>query len=292
MTSTMPRNAHLIVDAGATKTNFLLVTDGIVAAHVKQPGINATYSEEQDIARIFSDTVRNFPSDISIKTVNYYGAGCARPLNALKISNILQLFFPLSDNHVHSDLLAACHALSGKAMSIVCILGTGAASCLFNGHEIVAQAPSLGFLLGDEGSGTHIGKCFLKKHLSHQLPKELSSSFEKKYALTETAIFEKLYQTGHPNKFMSSIVPFVKENLHFDILSDMVEEAFTFFFNNQKQHYDNAQDFVWNFTGSVAANFEPQLQRAAEATGCKTGKIVADPMPMLVKYHHCEIEEL
>ena len=49
---------------------------------------------------------------------------------------------------VESDLLGAAHAVCGHEAGIACILGTGANSCQYDGEQIVANIPPLGYILG------------------------------------------------------------------------------------------------------------------------------------------------
>ena len=44
--------------------------------------------------------------------------------------------------------------------NITCILGTGSNTCYFDGVKIVENGPSLGFMLGDEGSEIILEKLF------------------------------------------------------------------------------------------------------------------------------------
>ena len=54
-------------------------------------------------------------------------------------------------------------------------------ACFFNGKEIVKKINSLGYLLGDEGSGYALGRSFLKKYFRNQLPDNISDSFRNNY---------------------------------------------------------------------------------------------------------------
>ena len=172
-----PHLPHLLADAGATKTTFALLYDGNVF-RCQGAGINANYTPESDILRILADAVSQFPKEITINKIDYYGAGCATPQNASRMESYLRMYFPTADNiRVWSDLMAACHALAGNREAIVCILGTGAASCHYNGREMVHRAPSLGWMLGDEGSGTHLGKHLITAYLSDTLPHPVKRQF-------------------------------------------------------------------------------------------------------------------
>lgn len=277
----IPQGARLLVDAGATKTAFALLYDGKVF-RCQGVGINANYTPEADILRILAEAVSQFPKGVTISKIDYYGAGCATPQNALRMEGYLRLYFPSADIRVWSDLMAACHALAGGREAIVCILGTGAASCHYDGREMIHRAPSLGWLLGDEGSGTHLGKCLLTAYLSDALPHPIHTAFEERYHLNRELVLHKLYQEPKPNLFMSQFAPFLKENLSEPSIRQIVTNAFTTFFAKQKNYYPGCDNLPWHFTGSVAAHFEEVLREAAVASGCNIGEIAGDPMERLI----------
>ena len=273
---------HLLVDAGATKSTFV-VLGGEVPFRCQCAGINANYTPEADILRILADAVSLFPKEITVSSIDYYGAGCATPQNAFRMEGYLRMYFPTADIHVWSDLMAACHALAGEREAIVCILGTGAASCHYDGREMVPRAPSLGWLLGDEGSGTHLGKCLATAYLSEALPHPVRTAFEERYLLNRDLILHKLYQEPQPNLFMSQFAPFLNEYHNEPAIRQLVTTAFETFFTKQKSYYPNCDGLPWHCTGSVAAHFEEMLREAAEKTGCVIGEIAGDPMERLIQ---------
>ena len=233
--------------------------------------------------RILAEAVPQFPKGVTISEIDYYGAGCATPQNALRMEGYLRLYFPSADIHIWSDLMAACHALAGGREAIVCILGTGAASCHYDGREMIHRAPSLGWMLGDEGSGTNLGKCLLTAYLSDALPHPIHTAFEERYHLNRELVLHKLYQEPKPNLFMSQFAPFLKENLPEPSIRQIVTNAFTTFFTKQKSYYPGCDNLPWHFTGSVAAHFEEVLREAAETTRCVIGEIAGDPMKLLIQ---------
>ena len=276
------RHSHLLIDAGGTKTAFALLYDGGVF-RCQCDGINANYTPEADILRILGEAVPQFPKEVSIREIDYYGAGCATPQNAFRMEGYLRMYFPTADIRVWSDLMAACHALAGGREAIVCILGTGAASCHYDGHDMVARAPSLGWLLGDEGSGTHLGKCLVTAYLSETLPHPIRTAFEERYQLNRDIVLHKLYQEAKPNLFLSQFAPLLNEFREDPAVRQLIINAFETFFTKQKIHYPNGTGLPWHFTGSVAAHFETMLREAAETAGCKIGEIAGDPMERLVQ---------
>ncbi len=275
-------HSHLLVDAGGTKTAFALLYDGGVF-RCQCDGINANYTSEADILRILGEAAPQFPKEVSIREIDYYGAGCATPQNAFRMEGYLRMYFPTADIRVWSDLMAACHALAGGREAIVCILGTGAASCHYDGQEMVGRAPSLGWLLGDEGSGTHLGKCLVTAYLSETLPHPIRTAFEERYHLNRDLILHKLYQEPKPNLFLSQFAPFLNEFREEPTTRQLIINAFETFFVKQKSYYPNCDNLPWHFTGSVAAHFEDILREAAETAGCKIGEIAGDPMERIVQ---------
>lgn len=272
---------RLLVDAGATKSTFVLL-GGDAPVRCQCAGINANYTPEADILRILAEAVAQFPKDITINKIDYYGAGCATPQNAFRMEGYLRLYFPTAEIHVWSDLMAACHALADSREAIVCILGTGAASCRYDGREMVHRAPSLGWLLGDEGSGTHLGKCLVTAYLSETLPHPVRTAFEERYLLNRDLILHKLYQEPKPNLFLSQFAPFLNEYRGEPAVRQLITTAFETFFTKQKSYYPGCEALSWHFTGSVAAHFETLLCEAATHTGCTVGNVAGDPMPGLI----------
>lgn len=280
--SNICQNKHLLVDAGATKSTFVLL-GGEASFRCQCAGINANYTPEADILRILAEAVNQFPKGATINAIDYYGAGCATPQNAFRMEGYLRMYFPTADIRVWSDLMAACHALAGGHEAIVCILGTGAASCHYDGHEMVGRAPSLGWLLGDEGSGTHLGKCLVTAYLSETLPHSIRTAFEERYHLNRDLILHKLYQEPKPNLFLSPFAPFLNEFREEPAIRELIINAFETFFAKQKSYYPNCDNLPWHFTGSVAAHFETMLREAAETAGCKIGEIAGDPIERIVQ---------
>lgn len=277
---------RMLVDAGATKSHFVLLKERGVLSEFALPGLNANYSGNEEIMAVFSDAVAKIPKGESVDRIDYYGAGCATPRNAARMTELVRLFFPAAEVYVNSDLLAACRALSGCESSIVCILGTGSTSSLYDGSIMVKRAPSLGFMLGDEASGTCLGKLFVKEYLSGTLSNSARDLFENKTGLNEETVLVKLYKEPHPNRFLSSLAPLVKELENEKCVSGILSVAFDEFFKVHRCYYPKSSNMEWNFTGSIAENFKQHLLEAAEENNCKIGRIVPAPMPLLIKFHN------
>ena len=85
--------------------------------------------------------------------------------------------------------------------NITCILGTGSNSCLYDGKNIYENAPSLGFIAGDEASGNYFGKKIISLYFNKMLPKNLIKIFEDNYEHDINVINQKIYNNSRANVF-------------------------------------------------------------------------------------------
>ena len=86
---------------------------------------------------------------------------------------------PSASVHVFSDLTGAARGLLGKEKGFICMIGTGSNSGYYDGRNIIANVPPLGFILGDEGSGAFLGKKLLADFLRGIMPQSLADEFRK-----------------------------------------------------------------------------------------------------------------
>ncbi len=217
-----------------------------------------------------------FPDANNIEKVCFYGAGCTKEKAPLLQGVLQSLFTSASVVEVGSDMLGAARALLGDEEGIACILGTGANSCLYDGHDIVANVSPMGFILGDEGSGAVLGKTFINL-LYKDGHDDMREKFERKTGLTAATIIQRVYREPTPNRFLASLAPFIKENMDKCWVQKMVINEFRNFFRRNVAHY-NRRDLPCSFVGSIAFHFERELRIAAYSEDYKVGKILKEPL--------------
>lgn len=282
----MAENIFVIVDAGATKTDFVVLKDKEIVHRFAAAGINANYSTDEQIREVFAHFVQALPSEYQeIRRMVYYGAGCANEHNASRIANAITAFFPHISFKVCSDLLEACHALCGRNPGLVAILGTGSSSCLYDGQSIVDRAPSLGYMIGDEGSGTYLGKKFITAYLMKKLPSPLMTEMENHFDITPSKVIHRIYQEAHPNKFFAAFPPFIQDHLNVPEVKSICKSVFAEFFDSQIGYYDKKAYSQVNLLGSVAFHFQDVIQEVAAEKEINMGTIIASPMSKLINYY-------
>lgn len=273
--------AKLIIDSGATKTDWALVdTVKRDVCRYKGKGINPSLLSLPEIKERI-DEVFSKIKDKEISEIFFYGAGLTDDSVKEKIKKCFSPALSVMSIQAESDMLGCARALLGKNKGVACILGTGSNSCCYDGEKIVFQIPPLGYLLGDEGSGINLGKRFLNTLFKGFLPQELRNKFFETYKLDLPSIIENVYRKGNPGEFLSSITPFLKENENQPEIRNLIKEEFKNFFDKNLIHYDASYMENLRFTGSVAWHFKEELQEIS--TYPLT--VVQYPMEALIDYH-------
>lgn len=268
----------LIADSGSTKTHWALAGSGSVLAQTQ--GINPVHQSREQMADILvKELLPHVPHPSAIKRIQFYGAGCTAA-NAAIVESLLIELFPAARVEVGTDLLGAARALFADRPGIACILGTGANSGLYNGHDIMANTPPLGYILGDEGSGANLGIRFLNALYKGRLPRHVAEDFERETQLTYADIIGRVYREPMANRFLASLTPFIHSQLYVPEVSRLVEEAFTDFFRRNLSPYGR-RDLPVGFVGSIAFHFSQQLSCVAQREGYTMGEIVKAPIEKL-----------
>ncbi|MCM1033853.1 MAG: ATPase [Odoribacter sp.] len=275
----------LIADSGNTKTDWCCI-DGLEAvSRFSTSGLNALILPEMEVLSIFQTEVAEKVEGMSISRIYFYGAGCIDELVKRKVEDAMKKVFPQATVTVESDLLGAARSLCGDKPGIACIMGTGSNSCLYDGTEIIDNVPSLGYILGDEGSGAVLGKMLLSDVLKGVMPESLSKKFQDRYNMDPINVVRRVYNEPNTSRFLASITPFLLENIEEPAIHRLVLNSFKSFFTRNITRYSNYKNMLINVTGSIGWYFKDVLHEAADAMDCSLGSISRSPMEGLIDYH-------
>ena len=184
---------------------------------------------------------------------------------------------------VSNDMMGAAHALLGPEKGIACILGTGANSCFYDGESITERAVSLGYLVGDEGSGCYIGRKLVRAYFYDLMPLELKLEFNNSYHLDINDFIERVYHQPEVSKYLAGFVRFAGEHIDHPFIQDMVRECFSDFIKVFVLRYNDCRNVQVSFVGSVAFYFQTLLYECLSAEGLTMGKVMRSPMDGLIQ---------
>ena len=276
--------AILIVDSGATKADWCLVSGKVITHKLKSNGISPVFQTKEEMEHEIRENILPLLKEVSIKAIYFYGSGCT-PENTPIVKEALYASFPLETIEVYSDLIAAAHALCGRQTGIACILGTGSNSCEWDGTKVIKQISPLGFILGDEGSGASLGKQLISDALKGQLTEGLKEALLQEYQLTPALVIEKVYRQQFPSRFLASLSPFILKHIDDPTISRLVHKSFSDFFERNVMQYDFKNNKV-NFVGSIAWHYSSIIKEVALKKGIEIGSIIQSPMEGLITYYN------
>lgn len=276
----------LIVEAGATKADWTLIPANTnIPVRLQSSGINPVHSSSEQIRDICLEIKGNLPDNVK-PAIKFFGAGCASFDLKKKIETILEDIFQPEEILIESDLYASCLALFGDLETgLACILGTGSATALYQKGEISKKIPSLGYLLGDEGSGVDLGKRLLNMIFKERCSELISNLFREEYKLTLDELLNRVYRQPNSVAYIASFSKFVSRHIDKEEIYELVKEAFKDFFQKNVTPYNLKMDCPVRFTGSIAISFEKILVEVGKHLNYNVDKVIKAPMPLLEKFY-------
>jgi N-acetylglucosamine kinase-like BadF-type ATPase len=286
----------LIADSGSTKVHWCLVTASGQCSDVFTDGINPLFQTTDAMRNSISNQLLPQIAQLlwagTLTHVFFYGAGCT-PEKKLFVQKALEGIFKKAEVFVASDMLGAARGLLGHNAGVACILGTGSGSCYYNGEDIEWCVPSLGYILGDEGSAAVLGKRLVGDLLKNQLdepraksqePKaNLKELFFKEYNTSMADIIENVYRQPFPNRYLAKLSKFCADHIEDKRIYDLVYDHFVQFIRRNLVQYKASSPI--GFVGSIAYFYKPILEEAMKAEGLPMGTILKDPIEGLKEYH-------
>ncbi|WP_395768750.1 N-acetylglucosamine kinase [Aquirufa sp.] len=276
----------LLIESGSTKTAWRYITQLNEAYEsFYSAGINPYYQTRQAIQEAQAETLVKIEK-FSLRFVYYFGTGITDEAKKQSIEEVLRPHIGSAKLHVENDLVAAGLALCGDTEGIACILGTGSNSGYFENGSMAEQVPPLGFWLGDEGSGGHLGKSLILAYLHKKLPSDLEGHFIKRFGeLNRIEILQHAYRSEFPNRWFASFSKFLFDHRKHPYCYQLIEDAFQSFCDLYLKKYTKAHSTPIHFTGSVAFYYADILQRVLKANQLQTGIISEGPMAGLTLYY-------
>lgn len=276
---------RLIADSGSTKTTWCLVESGACQPRVLKPvqtqGLNPLYATAEDIIaaarEVVERTGERFPD-----LVQFYGSGCSGERIDLVADALRHVFTPQTRIEVASDLLGACRALGS---GICCIMGTGAIAARYDAAtDRMQPASSLGYILGDEGSGAWLGRRVLADYLKEQMPQRARALFEADFGIiTPEQAIQHTYQLPFPNRYLATFAAFVGRHADNSYCQQVAFEGVDAFFRRNVLRLQPEPGAPVSFVGSVAYHLQDTIQQVALLHDLTVGKIIQQPIEELIK---------
>lgn len=274
----------IIVDSGSTKADWQIIHEDGTYQMVHTIGYNPFFRDADFIEADLKKDFLPYADATKAKAVYFYGAGCSDKMRCDIVKAGLSRIFPKAHIEVDHDLLAAARATCGNEAGVACIIGTGSNTCFYDGKKIVDNVTNLGFLLGDEGSGSHLGKRLLRAYFYRELPKDLKAAFEEAYGSDKRAMLNEIYGNS-PNVYLASFAKFVSAHKDNFFIQDLVSTSFKELIVRHILKYDGCHGVKIHFIGSIAYHFREILSICLRKYDLEMGIVIQKPIDNLTNYH-------
>jgi N-acetylglucosamine kinase-like BadF-type ATPase len=273
----------IIIESGSTKADWLII-QGEKRFYHNTIGFNPFFHSTEIVAETLKND-QTLQDLIALEgEIHFYGAGCSSKELNQTIEKGFKTVFKNATVSVDHDLLAAGLSLYRGKNVIACILGTGSNSLLFDGKNLHEEVPALGYILGDEGSGSFFGKQILSDFLYSRLPQQIESDL-RQLGLSKDEIFRKVYMEPNANVFLASISPILIQNKELEYCQNLIRKGFDLFLDRHVLCFKDCFTTEVSFVGSIAALLASELEAVCQEKGLTVGQIIRKPIDSLANYH-------
>lgn len=273
----------LVADSGSSKTDWMAYSPNQTLSFNTQ-GINPYFANAQDILKILSKNKEIVAVANDIREVYFFGAGCLTPDKHEIVSNGLSSFFKNAYISVDHDLKGSAYATCGDSKGLACILGTGSNIAYYDGKNVFTGKHGLGFILGDEGSGTYFGKKMLTSYLHKTMPMELQEAFNNMFHVTKDIAIANTYQKPFPNSYLATFSRFMMEHRQHPFIQKVLRDGFQEFIDTNVRDYKDYKTLACNFVGSISYFYQDELRAVFAENNLKIGKILQKPIEGIFEY--------
>ncbi|SHG90015.1 N-acetylglucosamine kinase [Pedobacter caeni] len=273
----------LVADSGSSKTDWMGYSPEETISFSTQ-GINPYFLNAHDIFKLFSKKKEIASYAEKVKEIYFFGAGCSSPDKVEVISNGISSFFTQAYVSVEHDLIGSAYATCGDQKGLTCILGTGSNISYYDGKNVHSGSHGLGYVLGDEGSGTFFGRKLITSYLYGNMPAELSAKFAQDYQIDKETVVTNLYQKSSPNTYLASISRFMAEHTDHPFIVNILREGFQEFVDSNIKDYANYKSLDCHFVGSIAFYYQDILREVCLNNEVRVGKIYQKPIEGIYNY--------
>lgn len=274
----------LVADSGSSKTDWILTLPDLSSINFRTSGINPFFLTEKEISKHFLNTPEIQPYINTVKEIYFFGAGCSSPDGRELVSNALCQVFKNAFINIDQDNIGSVYATCGTTEGLSCILGTGSNISYFDGDIVHSGKHGLGYILGDEGSGTYFGKKLITSFLYGTMPNELQKDFNELYKLDKETVIKQVYKKPFPNSYLASFSRFMSHHLNHPFIANLLHQGFEEYFKTNIAYYKNYRLLNCHFVGSIAFHFQDALKQVCEENGVRVGKILKQPIGELSKF--------
>lgn len=293
----MPKPIELIGDVGGSSSRWALLLEGGSVRRYgtdrdRLVGFNPAVGPSTTFEKEAGHILRQAFTDAGMpKRVVVYGAGCGSQERAGRMEAVVSRMLGTRNVHVETDLLGAARGTLGKRSGLVLILGTGMNAGWFHRGRLQTPMPSLGWMIGDEGSGADIGKHLLHDAMHGFVPKEVMLQVFGRARIDRTTMSASL-NAERPNAELAGLAWRLSQCERTVYTNELLAARFSAMAGLLSRYFARRKAHEVHAVGGIANAFRKDLGRALQDHGFVLASAVADPMDGLIAWHRQQLSLL
>lgn len=272
----------IVIEAGGSTTQVCQILQGKASPIQSHSGISPTYMPRTEIIASLRDILEHQEADAVLV---YYGTGCRQSSAKQLIRDCILEIQDFNRIEIASDLLAAARVTANEKSGQINILGTGAASCLYENNTIKKVYFNSGYLFGDYGSGFQIGQSFLKAYFENRLPSAIEATIQEFSGLSKQNLVKEIYSHHSTKQYIANFTRCMHRMKQEPYIREILQNSFSKFIQFQIQLNPEYKKSSQYFVGSIAHFFKDELSYAMKASDLEINDICRSPIEKLIEYH-------
>lgn len=274
----------IIVESGATKSDWRVLDDGgvQVARHLLH-GTNVSSMRLEKVKEILSAGLKEVGASDGDSFYLYTAGVVTDPIRE-ELARHLMSEVQLADLDIQNDLIGAARGALGRSAGVAAIMGTGSNACFYDGVSVSQKVYSGGFILGDDGSASVLGKLFIMDYIKNLIPEDVARDFESRYDASYMSIVENVYRGASPAGYLGSLAPFIMSHYANPHIKRMVDGNFQAFIDKSLKSYDTVS-YPVGIVGGFGYACKDIFMELCEKAGIRVAGFIKEPIEGLINYH-------
>lgn len=274
----------IICESGATNADWRVIENGGQVIREISSGINVSTMKIEIIESIIKDVSERLPA-VRYDEIHFYTAGVITPSIENALYDLLKKCFAVSQIEIQNDLVASARAACGHAPGIAAIMGTGSNSCQWDGERIVRHVKSGGFIIGDDGSASVLGKLFISDFIKGLVPEEIAFGYSERYPSDYHEIVEMVYHNQcSPSAWLGSLCPFIMSHYSHPYIKNLVDGNVRAFVDRSLMQYE-VEKYPVAIIGGFGNALKDIVRPIFEENGIRIRAFIPSPIEELIRYH-------
>ncbi|MFZ1686465.1 MAG: hypothetical protein WAU70_03525 [Flavobacteriales bacterium] len=283
----MPKAHELIADIGGSSSRWVLLSGSGDALPLigAWPGFNPAVNDPSTFVEVLKPALSEALAERKLNKLTVYGAGCGTEERKQRMRSTLSTMVAADEVIVETDLLGAARGLCGDAPGLVLILGTGMNAGWYDGKELQTPMPSLGWILGDEGSGADIGKRLLSDAVHGRMPGAVVQAVFGKNEVSAGEALQVLAGSSSPNSAVAAFAGKLTAVADDRYVAELLRDRFAALASLLHDNFGSHAPCAVAATGGIAKGFSGLLRTRLATSGFDLRHVEADPMDGLIAWH-------